>query len=63
MWTPDKIGVHLKREMARFNIQNALKAALLFTLSLVGVYGLNSVANETQMQSDSLSAKSAAGTS
>ena len=48
--------------MARFNIQNALKAALLFTFSLVGVYGLSSVATETQMQSDSLSAKSAAGT-
>mgnify|MGYP004296018757 CR=1 FL=1 len=48
--------------MAKLNIQNALKAALLFTLSLVGVYGLNSVATETQMQSDSLSAKSAAGT-
>jgi len=47
--------------MAKLNIQNALKAALLFTLALVGTYCLNSVANETQMQSDSLAAKSASG--
>ena len=43
------------------NPKNCLKAALLFTIGLVAVYGLNAVQSPTQAKSDSLSAKSLAG--
>ena len=43
------------------NVNNALKAALVFTLALVGLYGTSQVASGVQNESDSLSAKSSAG--
>lgn len=43
------------------NAANTLKAALVFVLGLVGVYGTRPVASAAQNQSDSLSAKSSAG--
>ena len=43
------------------NVANTLKAALLFTLALVGIYGTSQIASGVQNESDSLAAKSSAG--
>ena len=47
--------------MVCYNVQNCLKAALVFTVALVATYGLNPVASAGQHRSDSLSARSSAG--
>ena len=46
--------------MVCYNVENCLKAALLFTAALVATYGLKQVASSTQNASDSLSAQSSA---
>ena len=47
--------------MVCYNVNNCLKAALVFTVALVATYGLGAVQSPTQNQSDSYSAKSVAG--
>ena len=46
--------------MVCYNVENCLKAALLFTAALVATYGLNPVATSTQSMSDSLGSQSSA---
>ena len=43
------------------NLTNTLKSVLLFTIALVGTYGLQPVATSSQNQTDSLTAKSVSG--
>ena len=48
--------------MVCYNVQNCLKAALLFTVALVATYGLSPVQSPMQNSSDTISARSLAAT-